>query len=224
MTKASDSQLLGTVKRELFSAVLGDVMDKMDLRNQFLPPQIQPLAPHMTIVGRAMPVLAQDTEYQPGTPFDQAYGLLFDALDHLNAGDVYICTGASPNFALWGELMSIRAMKLGAAGAIVDGYSRDTPGILHLDFPAFSYGRYAQDQAFRGKVVDYDIPISLHGVDIAPGDLILGDLDGVCVVPKAFEKDVITQALEKVHGEKLVRTALENGMSAAEAFKTYGIM
>lgn len=220
----SDQLLLSTARRELFSAVIGDVMDKMDLRNQFLPPQIQPLADHMVIAGRAMPAFIENTRYHPMNNPDQAYGLLFEALDNLKTNEVYICTGASPDYALWGELMSTRAMKLGVAGAVVNGYSRDTPGILRLGFPTFSFGRYAQDQAHRGKVVDYRIPIKIEGVTIEPGDLIFGDLDGVCVVPKIHEEEIIEQAFEKVRGEQLVRKALENGMSASEAFKTYRIM
>jgi regulator of RNase E activity RraA len=224
MGQSGQTQLLSTIKQELFSAVLGDVMDQMALRNQFLPPQLQPLADHMVIVGRAMPLWVEDTGFDPEIPFEQAYGLLFDALDDLKPGEVYICSGASPGYALWGELMSTRATKLGGVGAVVDGYSRDTPGILKLDFPTFSYGRYARDQAFRGRVVDFRLPIDFKGVKISPGDLIFGDLDGVCVVPMEYEKEVIAKALEKVRGEKLVQKALEAGMSAAEAFKTYGIM
>ena len=220
----TDEELLSIIKKELFSAVVGDVMDKMDLRNQFMPPQIQPLRDHMVVVGRAMPLLVEDTDHDPDIPFQDAYGLLFDALDNLKINEVYLCTGASPDYALWGELMSTRAKKLGAVGAVVDGYSRDTPGILDLDFPTFSYGGYAQDQAYRGKVVDYRVSINLKGVSIAPGDLVVGDLDGVCIVPQAVEHDVIDQALEKVRGEKLVRQALEEGMGAGEAFRTFGIM
>jgi regulator of RNase E activity RraA len=220
----SDKQMISVIKQELFSAVIGDVMDKMELRHQFLPPNIQPLADHMVVVGRAMPLLVEDTEYDPQVPFDQAYGLLFNALDDLKPNEVYLCTGASPQYALWGELMSTRAMKLGATGAVVDGYSRDTPGILKLDFPTFSFGRYAQDQAYRGRVVDFRVPINIDGVHISPGDLIFGDMDGVCVVPHQFEQDVLDQALEKVRGEKLVRKALEDGMSAGEAFRKFGIM
>ena len=219
-----DQQLLSTIKAELFSAVIGDVMDKMELRKQFLPQRIQPLQEHMVVVGRAMPLLVEDTKYEPEVPFEKAYGLLFDALDNLRENEVYICTGASPDYALWGELMSTRALKLGAVGAVVDGYSRDTPGILRLDFPTFSYGRYAQDQAYRGRVVDYRVPISIDGVNISPGDLIFGDLDGVCVIPQKHEQEIVEEALEKVRGEHLVRRALEDGMSAGEAFKTFGIM
>jgi len=224
MGYSTEIELLSTIKQELFSAVIGDVMDQMELRNQFLPPEVKPLADHMVVVGRAMPLLVEDTPFDPDIPFEQAYGLLFDALDDLKPNEVYICTGASPEYALWGELMSTRAMKLGAAGAVIDGYSRDTTGILKLDFPTFSYGRYARDQAFRGRVVDFRLPVNIKGVKINPGEIIFGDLDGVCVVPREHEQKIISQALEKVRGEKLVKKALESGMSAAEAFKTYGIM
>lgn len=224
MGYSTEIELLSTIKQELFPAVIGDVMDQMELRNQFLPPEVKPLADHMVVVGRAMPLLVEDTPFDPDIPFEQAYGLLFDALDDLKPNEVYICTGASPEYALWGELMSTRAMKLGAAGAVIDGYSRDTTGILKLDFPTFSYGRYARDQAFRGRVVDFRLPVNIKGVKINPGEIIFGDLDGVCVVPREHEQKIISQALEKVRGEKLVKKALESGMSAAEAFKTYGIM
>ncbi len=225
ITWKSDHELLEMMKKELFSAVIGDVMDQLGLLNQFLPPEIQPLRDDMIVVGRAMPVLVLDTDHPDAAKFvDHPYGKLFEALDDLKANEVYICSGAAPLYALWGELLSIRATKLGAVGAVVNGYSRDTPGILNLDFPTFSYGRYAQDQAFRGTAVDFRIPIKINQVLVNPGDLIFGDLDGVCVIPQEKENEVIEEALEKVRGEKLVRKALEDGMSASEAFKTYGIM
>ena len=120
--------------------------------------------------------------------------------------------------------MSTRAMALGAAGAVVNGYSRDTKGILELNFPTFSYGRYAQDQAPRGKVIDFRIPIEIEGVRINPGDIIVGDWDGVCVVPREIENEVIKGALEKARGEKRVQKAIQGGMSAVEAFSKFGIM
>jgi regulator of RNase E activity RraA len=120
--------------------------------------------------------------------------------------------------------MSIRAQRCGAAGAVLDGYSRDTPGIVELDFPTFSRGRYAQDQAVRGKVVDFRLPIEIGGARIEPGDILFADLDGVCVVPRAAEADVFHAAFEKARGEKTVRKALEDGMTAREAFAKYGIM
>src|ERR1700722_68506 len=83
----------------------------------------------------------------------QHFGLMLQALDDLKANEVYIATGASLRYALWGGLMSTRALKLRAAGAVLDGYSRDTHEILQLGFPTWSYGAYAQDQAPRGTPI-----------------------------------------------------------------------
>ncbi len=149
---------------------------------------------------------------------------MLEALDDLKKDEVYLCTGSSPTYALWGELMSTRAMKLGSGGAVVNGYSRDTKGILKLNFPTFSYGSYAQDQGPRGKVIDFRVEIEMNSVRIKPGDIVFGDIDGVCIVPKEIEYEVIEGALDKALGEKTVQKAIENGMGAKEAFDKYGIM
>jgi regulator of RNase E activity RraA len=224
-----DAELFELARRELFVAVVGDVMDKMELQHQFLPPGIQPLDPGMVLIGRAMPVLSVDVfaERIYGTAnklMEKPFGLMLEALDDLKRGEVYINTGSSPRNALWGELMSIRATKLGAAGAVVNGYSRDTKGVLAMGFPTFSMGRYAQDSAPRYKVVDFRLTIEIGQVRIRPGDLIYGDIDGVCVVPAEAEEEIFSKALEKARGEKLVRKAIEGGMSAVDAFDQYGIM
>ena len=225
----SDAELFDLARRELFVAVVGDVMDKLDLQHQFLPPEIQALRLDMVVIGRAMPVLAVDVFAEKITGsanklMAKPFGLMLEALDDLAPGEIYVNTGSSPRNALWGELMSTRALKLGAAGAIVNGYSRDTNGIFKLNFPTFSLGRYAQDSAPRYKVVDFRIPIEISGVRINPGDLLYGDIDGVCVIPRAVETEVFTKALEKARGEKRVRKAIEGGMSAVQAFKKFGIM
>jgi regulator of RNase E activity RraA len=177
----------------------------------------------MVVTGRALTVLEADVP--SGTDFvSEPFGLMLRALDDLKAEEVYICTGGSPWYALWGELMSTRAINLGAAGAVVDGYHRDTRGILQLGFPTFSYGGYAQDQAPRGKVIDFRVPLEIGGVKVMPGDMVFGDLDGVCVIPRAAEEEVFRRTLEKVQKENLVGRAIEEGMSAQEAFKMFGVM
>ncbi len=223
----NDTELMDLLKRELFPAVVGDVMDDMDLTRQFLPKEIQPLRDDMIVAGRAMPV--QEADYSEQVPFekgrDKPYGLMFKALDDLNTCEVYIATGASPTYALWGELMSVRALKQKAAGAVVGGVSRDSKGILALNFPAFSTGRFAQDQGIRGRVVDFRCKIMFSNrVEVSPGDIVFGDLDGVVIIPHEHEEDVVNSALEKVRGENLVRKSIEEGMPSQEAFDTYGIM
>ena len=213
------------IRTELHTAAIGDALDRVNLRHQFLPPYLRPVDPGMVIVGRAMPVVEADIAGEgllPGP--DAPFGLMFDALDDLRPWEVYICSGASPEYALWGELMATRARRLGAAGAVVDGYSRDTRAILGLGFPVFSRGSYAQDQGPRGRVTDYRVPITIGQVRIEPGDIVFGDVDGVVVVPRAAEEEIVTAALEKMSGENLVRAAIQDGSSSADAFAKYGIM
>ena len=213
-----DESLFQQIRERLFTAAVGDVLDAMGLRRQFLPPAIQPLDPGMIVLGRAMPVLEADC-------FDDAgFGLMLHALDGLKQNEVYIATGGTPRYALWGELMSTRAQRLGAAGAVLNGYSRDTKGILALNFPTFSHGRYAQDQSCRGKVVDFRVPIEIESVRIMPGDLVFGDLDGVLIVPREAEEEAIARALEKAGKENAVRNAIVNGMSTVDALAKFGVM
>lgn len=221
----NDDELFSLLKRELFPALVGDVMDLAGYTNQFLPPQLHPLHANMKVAGRAMPVLEADIETISNKELlNKPFGLMLEALDDLKKNEVYVCTGASPTYALWGGLMSTRAKNVGGAGAVVNGYSRDTNDILELDFPTFSYGGYAQDQRPRGKVVDFRIPIKLGNVVINPGDIIFGDRDGVCVLPQRIEKEIIIKAIEKFNKEKAVKVQIEQGMTTCAAFSEYGVM
>lgn len=223
-----DGRTFAEIRNELFTAVVGDVMDAAGLTNQFLPPQVRPLRPNMVVLGRALPVLEADVGDAgiAGDREQRPFGLMFDALDDLQPGEVYICTGASPRYALWGGLMTTRAARIGASGAVVDGYSRDTREIANLtSFPTFSWGSYAQDQGVRGQVVDFRCTIRFaNGTVARPGDLVFGDVDGVLVVPSEHEIDILAAARAKVRGENVVRDAIEAGMSARQAYDTYGIM
>jgi len=130
----NDQKLFYFIKKELFTAVIGDIMDKMGLQQQFLPPQIRPLKEEMFIVGRAMTVLEADCfeELSPNSQnplMNKPFGLMLEALDDVKPGEVYICSGSSPSYALVGELMMTRVKMCGGAGAVVNGYSRDTTGI-----------------------------------------------------------------------------------------------
>lgn len=223
----NDKETFQMMREKLYTAVVGDVMDQMGLRHQFLPPRIQPLNKKMVLVGRAMTVREMDLDKL--TPEAKAleghlFGLMLDALDDLKEDEVYICTGSSPRYAVLGELMTMRAKYLGAAGAVLDGYIRDTNGIEALDIPVFSMGSYAQDQAVRGMVVAYRVPIQIDEVTVNPGDILFGDIDGVLVIPKEHEEEILTKAYEKATGEKTVGKAIQNGMPTKEAFAKYGIM
>ncbi len=155
---------------------------------------------------------------------NQPFGLMLRALDDLMKDEIYLCTGASPTYALWGELMSMAARNRGAAGAVVDGWSRDTRGILAQNFPCFSHGRYAQDQRPRGKVLDFRCTLKIGTVTIRSGDIVFGDLDGVVVIPKEMETTVFRGAFEKALGEKRVFEAIKAGLGAQAAWEKFGIL
>lgn len=217
-----DAELFAHVRERLFTAVIGDVMDREGLRRQFLPSAIRPLERDMVVVGRAMTVLEEDID-DPGSA--DPFGLMFRALDDLRRDEVYICTGAGPTYALWGGLMSTRAKSLGAAGAVLDGFHRDTREIRGLGFPVFSAGAYAQDQRGRGRVRDFRCPITFpNGAIVTAGDLIVGDVDGVLTVPAEHVTGILRLALEKVAGEDDVRRLIESGEGTQSIFDRTGIM
>ena len=219
-----DREVFATLRERLFTAVVGDVMDTLGFTRQFLPPGIRPLREDMIVAGRAMTV--QEADLAPGEAESaEAFGLMLKALDDLKDHEVYICAGGLPAYALWGGLMTTRAMKLGAAGAVLGGCHRDTREILDLGLPVFSEGAYAQDQKNRGVVVDFRNSIVFpNGTRVVSGDIVFGDIDGVVIIPKDAAVEVVRLALEKVDGENVVRRMIDEGHSAEDAFAKTGIM
>jgi len=214
-----DLDLFATIESELYTAVIGDILDRLGHAHQFLPPSIRPLRPDAFLVGRAMPVLEADV-------FDnsQPFGKMFEALDSLRPGEVYLVTGGTARYAVYGELMATAATARGARGAVLCGYHRDTRQLQEMDHPVFSYGAFAQDQGIRGRVIDYRVPVEVAGVRIEPGDLVVGDIDGVVVVPHEIEGLVVEEAREKARIETDVKRSIKQGMATVEAFKKYGVM
>jgi len=216
----NDRELFQEMRTHLFTAIVGDVLDLHGFRHQFLMPECRPLNPKMVVCGRAMPVFETDISEATDAPF----GLMLKALDSLKDDEVYVAAGSSPRYALWGELMSTAACARGAVGAVLAGYTRDANAIVAMDFPVFCYGSYAQDQRGRGKVVDFRVPLQINGVNVKPGDIIFGDIDGVVVVPQEVEEVVVTQALEQVKKEKTARKLLLSGASAETVFSETGVL
>lgn len=216
----TDAELFALLGRELNTPLVGDILDALGRYHQFLPAPVQPMRESMVVAGRAMPVLMIDVHGPQKRPF----GLLTQALDDLRPGEIYVAGGGGMRCAYWGELLTATARTRGAVGAVIDGYHRDTPKVLEQNWPVFSRGRYAADSAVRTQVADFRCPIEINGVWIEPGDLVFGDLDGVVIVPRALEAEVVQRALEKARGERVVRKAIEGGMSATAAFQKFGIL
>jgi regulator of RNase E activity RraA len=224
-----DDELFALAEQELFSCVLGDVMDKLGLFHQFLPPKIRPLNQETVMLGRALPVLAGDVFQESVSSsanrlMEKPFGLMLEALDDLHHNEIYVATGSSPRNAIWGEMMATRATAKGCRGALLNGYYRDTRGLLHMNFPTFGFGSYGQDSSPRYKVHDFRVPIEIGNVLIRPGDIVFGDIDGVCVIPVEAEQEIFTLAFEKAQQEKFVKRDLEGGASAVLTFAKHGIM
>lgn len=217
---SDDIELFEIFKTELYTSVIGDILDELNCYHQFLPQALQPLRITDKLIGRSMPVLMIDVYGPQKKPF----GKLTEALDQLKPNEIYLASGGEMRCAYWGEILTATARKKGAAGAVINGYYRDTQKVMEQNWPVFSRGRFGQDSCVRTQVSDYRCDIQVGEVWIQSGDLIFGDFDGVVVIPKKYEKEVVLKALEKARGEKLVRKEIENGMSSTEAFRKYGIL
>lgn len=215
-----DAARFELVKQTLYTPVIVDVLDQLGRRHQLLPAGIRPLRDDMVLVGRAMPVLIGDVF----GPQKKAFGRLTEALDQLQPGDVYLARGGRLDCAAWGELLTVTAKVRGAVGAVIDGFHRDTPRVLGEEWPVFSRGGYAHDAGVRAAVLDYRVPVEIEGVLVSPGDLVVADVDGVIVVPRELEDEVLGRALDKASSENVVRDAIANGMSSTEALATYGVL
>lgn len=210
-----DADRRALVRDRLFTGVIGDSLDAVGRHHQFLPPTIRGLTFDMVCVGRAMPVLTGDTFGKAFRPF----GRLTEAVDQLEDGEVYLVRTGRIECASWGEILTTAARLRGAVGAVTDGYHRDTAGILAQQWPVFSAGSYAQDLRSRGVVLDYRVSIEIAGTPIDPGDLVFGDRDGVVIIPRAVEDEVLEHALAKVSAENQVLEAVRGGSSATAAFE-----
>ena len=146
-----------------------------------------------------------------------------EALDDLRPNEVYIATGAH-NSALWGELFTACAKARGAVGAVLDGYTRDTPRVIEQNFPVFCTGTWAQDSSVRTYVFKWCCPIEIGQATIHNGDIVFGDVDGVLIIPRDVAPEVIERALEKASTEKTMRRAIEDGMLVTEAFAKFGVL
>ena len=208
------------VAEQLYTAVIGDILDELGFVNQFLPASVQPIDPGMKVVGRAMPVQLAAASKVRG----QGFANLVAALDALHPGEVYVTSSGGLQCAAWGELMTAVARNRGASGAVVDAYHRDTDRILEQRWPVFSRGAYAQDASVRSVVIGFGDRIDVAGVEVMPGDLVVGDRDGVLVVPVVVEAEVLGLAAEKARIEAQMREAIDGGSSATEAFRRFGVL
>ena len=206
---------------KLYSAVVADCLDEVGIRDKVMSHRVRPIYPGATVVGHAMTVLSSPVSHRPKAPY---LGELL-AVDDLEPGQVMVVTtNGTEGCPYWGELLSTAARARGAVGAVIDGFTRDVRLIERMRFPVFATGIHPADSKGRLEVICHNVPIRCCGVIVNPGDLILGDVDGVVVVPLEAASRVLDLAEQKATGENVVRAELAKGRSVVEIYNEYGIM
>jgi 4-hydroxy-4-methyl-2-oxoglutarate aldolase len=200
-----------------------DILDELGFRQQAMHHRLRPLDPeNATFIGRARTFRWMETDY---VVEDDPYGLEIDAMDSLRAGDVVVhSTDPGWTNAPWGELMSTLAHRKGVAGCVCDSLIRDCRQIMKLGFPVFHAGIRPLDSKGRGRVMAYDVPVRCGEVLVRPGELVFCDFDGVVVVPRAVEAEVLRRAAEKVGQENASRRELLKGRTLRDVFDEFGVL
>jgi 4-hydroxy-4-methyl-2-oxoglutarate aldolase len=204
----------------LRTSLLSDALDRAGRRRQCLGPDIVPLS-GTRLEGRAFPFVLERVDRPAETP----YRGLLRALDAVPAGAVVVIPGGrADDAALFGELMATSCLARGAAGAVCEGFVRDLPEVRALEFPLFGCGTVPYDVDGRLEVVDHGRTVEIDGVAIEPGTLVVADEDGVVVVPREVEQEVLATAADKASKESGFKAAVADGVPPSEAYERFGVL
>lgn len=211
-------KLLPTVR----AAMVSDSLDLLGIRTNVMDSSIKPLRRGMKVFGYAATIeFVLSSDYDSKDP----YGDAIDYLDSLKKGEVAVVgTGRSQKSAFWGELFSTAAKNNGANGVICDGPLRDVNQILETGFTAFGISSLPFDYKGRMRVKSVRSSVLCGGVAVNPGDFIIGDVDGVVVVPARVIPEVFRAANERASGENKVLKDLKKGMSVRSAWDKHHIL
>ncbi|RMG34730.1 MAG: RraA family protein [Planctomycetota bacterium] len=212
---------IAELRKSLYSAVVCDALDAVGLKNQSPRVPLLPITGEQVLLGRCKTTLWVDMYHEVPNPYE----LELRAVDEARPDDVLIAAASgSRRSAVWGELLSTASRNRGCVGAVVDGLVRDVRRMKQMQFPVFARGTSPYDSQNRQRVVDIDVPVEIGGVRFHPGDLVIADADGVVVVPREVEREVIGRAWDKVHTENRIREAIRGGMGAQEAYDRFGVL
>jgi 4-hydroxy-4-methyl-2-oxoglutarate aldolase len=219
--KRSESDLALLVRLEkLYVAVVADCLDRVGVRRNLLAPHVRSLYAGARVAGYALTVNVVDVDVAPDR--EDWYRGEIAAVDSQQPGDVMVVSTSSGSY--WGELLATASRFRGARGLVGDCYARDTASLIEMGYPTFVAGSLAYDSLGRIDVQGVGVPIECAGVTVHPGDLVIGDDDGVAIIPRGVADEVVRLAEEKVAGENVMRDRLAEGMPVAEAFRTYGVL
>lgn len=210
----------GATARALTVALVADALDAFGLREQVIASIVQPIQPGLRLVGRARPIEVRATDVIP----DEPYVGEMAALAALAPGDI-ACYHVDPavEAALFGELFAVAARAQGAVGAVLDGPVRDVRQMRELGFPVFASGVSPYDTKGRATVVAHDSPVACGGVLVSLGDLVVGDDDGVVVVPAGRVAEVVTAVTAKLADEHGALADLQSGLTVHEVWERWKV-
>jgi regulator of RNase E activity RraA len=205
----------------IYTAAITDVLDELGLLSQTLPHTIQPLTPDMRLAGYAFTARGRTHRGTPGDR-DATLRRFLGMLGAVPADSVLVLAANDNEAAHFGELSAewFRARRV--RGAVIDGSTRDAASISRLRFPTFCRYRTPQDSVPRWRVSDWGQPLTIGGVRIALGDIVVADLDGVVVVPRRVAHDVLKKCEALVGTESKVRAAVKRGMLPLQAYEKFG--
>ncbi|MBA2740579.1 MAG: RraA family protein [Actinobacteria bacterium] len=203
----------------IYTAALADVLDARGFREQTLPPSIRALAPGMRLAGPAFTVTGHAVET---ADYDTALRKVLQMLGEVPAGHVAVYACNHDVSAHLGELSVTSLEARGVAGCVLDGGCRDVRFILDQGFPVFCAHRAPDDSTLRWQLEATEVPINIGAVRIEPGDWIVGDDDGVVVIPHSSAESVLAEAEEKAATENEIRLAVRDGMPPLEAYERFG--
>jgi 4-hydroxy-4-methyl-2-oxoglutarate aldolase len=202
-----------------YTGVVFDVMREQGISNKVLPQELRPLIPGVTLCGPIFTVSGHVDETVDGhESLLQWTGFLSKAKrDH-----VVVCQPNDSRVSHMGELSSETFKYRGIRGYVVDGGIRDSEFILSIGFQIFH--RYFTPKDIVGYWIPdgFDVPIIIGGVEIIPGDYLLGDRDGVVIIPGEHVEEITTLSTEAMQKESLVRKSIMEGDDPQEAYLKYG--
>jgi 4-hydroxy-4-methyl-2-oxoglutarate aldolase len=197
----------------LDTATLSDALDKHGLVGQCH--RIKPRSPQFRMTGRAWTLLYGPAGSPPGT--------VGDYIDDIEAGSVVVLdNGGRDDATVWGDILTEIASHKGIAGTVIDGINRDVSLCLELNYPIYSRDSWMRTGKDRVQVEATGVPVTIGNARVCPGDLIRGDADGVVVIPRAFEEQVLASAEAIQSAEDAIRKAVRSDMPLREARAKHG--
>ena len=203
----------------VYTAAIADILDARGHRHQTLPPSIRPLRDGARLAGPAFTVRGRPAE---GTDYDTALRKVLRMLGEVPAGHVAVYACEQDVAAHLGELSVTSLKARGVAGCVLDGGCRDVSFVLEEGFPVFCRFVTPEDSTWRWELEETQVSITIGQARIEPGDWVVGDDDGVVVVPAAVAESVLREAAGKAAIESEIRAAVRQGMLPLEAYERYG--